>query len=249
MQRTSAKQSQFAAMPWGTEPQRQTTRAPRKTKPILEGIGVQGSGVSSPTPDPRPLTPVLSCETKPISAGAKLKLSRLQEKRYVVCSRLIGSEKQSQFPAGTGWGVAWGTRGVGCCTNKPNSCHYVDPEIGVPGRANCAKQTQFLDCGLGTDFRQAANRAKRTQLSPPAEEVGLPTPNPFAGAQGRLHEEPAAARLTRSQGNRKVPTIGAGQAATGWQRQGRRSWRWSCVRGIRHRQAPKTPLDAAIPCA
>ncbi len=23
----------------------------------------------------------------------------------------------------------------GCCTNKPNSCYYADPEIGVPGRA------------------------------------------------------------------------------------------------------------------
>jgi hypothetical protein len=51
--------------------------------------------------------------------------------------------KQTQFPAGTGWGAAWGTRGVGFCTNKPNSCPYADPEIGVPGRANRAKQSQL----------------------------------------------------------------------------------------------------------
>jgi hypothetical protein len=29
------------------------------------------------------------------------------------------------------------------CTNKPNSCHYADPEIGVPRRAYCAKQSQL----------------------------------------------------------------------------------------------------------
>ena len=34
-------------------------------------------------------------------------------------------------------------------------------------------------------------------------------------------------------------------ALAGWQRQGRRPWRWSCARETRHRQAPKTPLDAA----
>ncbi len=52
-----------------------------QTKPIGEGIGVQGglpiamncdwepgSGISDLTPDTRPLTPALSCETKPISA-------------------------------------------------------------------------------------------------------------------------------------------------------------------------------------
>ena len=34
-------------------------------------------------------------------------------------------------PGGTG-PVGQGTGGG--CTNKPNSCHYADPEIGVPGR-------------------------------------------------------------------------------------------------------------------
>jgi len=42
--------------------------------------------------------------------------------------------KQSQFgPGRAAWGQACGTRAEGCCTNKPNSCHYADPEIGVPG--------------------------------------------------------------------------------------------------------------------
>ncbi len=27
--------------------------------------------------------------------------------------------------------------------NKPNSCRSADPEVGVPGRVDCAKQTQF----------------------------------------------------------------------------------------------------------
>ncbi len=46
-------------------------------------------------------------------------------------------------------------------SNKPNPCHYADPEIGVPGRANRAKRSQFLncglrisDCGLGTALRR-----------------------------------------------------------------------------------------------
>ncbi len=37
-----------------------------ETNPICEGIGIQGSGVSSLKPDPRPLTPELLCETNPI---------------------------------------------------------------------------------------------------------------------------------------------------------------------------------------
>jgi hypothetical protein len=32
--------------------------------------------------------------------------------------------------------------GCGPWTNKPNSCHYADPGIGVPGRVNRAKQSQ-----------------------------------------------------------------------------------------------------------
>ena len=32
---------------------------------------------------------------------------------------------------------------VGRLSNKPNSCHYADPEIGVPGRAKRAKQSQL----------------------------------------------------------------------------------------------------------
>jgi len=40
------------------------------------------------------------------------------------------------------------------------------------------------------------------------------------------------------QGKRKVPKTG-GSVKAG------RPWRWSCARAIRHRQAPKTPLDDA----
>ena len=44
------------------------------------------------------------------------------------------------------------------------------------------------------------------------------------------------------QGNRKVPRIDTWRLATGWQRQGRRPWRWSYAQPSRHRQAA---LDAA----
>ncbi len=56
-----------------------------------------------------------------------------------------GTAAVGSLPASRPSGI--GPPSVGC-TNKPNSCHYADPEIGVPGRANRAKQTQFLDCGL-----------------------------------------------------------------------------------------------------
>ncbi len=38
-----------------------------QTKPIGPGIGVQGAGAGNLKTDPRPLSPVLSCQTKPIS--------------------------------------------------------------------------------------------------------------------------------------------------------------------------------------
>jgi hypothetical protein len=52
-----------------------------------------------------------------------------------------------------------GKAGRGCCTNKPNSCPHADPEVGVPGRANRAKRSQFR--GSGWDRR--AKRAKQSQ--------------------------------------------------------------------------------------
>jgi hypothetical protein len=53
------------------------------------------------------------------------------------------SAKQSQFPGGDTRDAAWRTWDEGCCTNKPNSCHWADREIGLPGRVDCAKQSQF----------------------------------------------------------------------------------------------------------
>jgi hypothetical protein len=95
-----------------------------KTKAIRTGIGVRRSGVSDLGPDAAPLSPGLSCETNPISVGAKSKLSRLQEKSCVVFSRLIGSKKQSQFPALPPGGSSLALRPSGLpgggCTNKPN---------------------------------------------------------------------------------------------------------------------------------
>jgi hypothetical protein len=52
--------------------------------------------------------------------------------------------KQSQCPATPGGPRPGGGRPE-CCTNKPNSCAHADPEIGAPGREDCAKQTQFQE--------------------------------------------------------------------------------------------------------
>jgi hypothetical protein len=47
-----------------------------------------------------------------------------------------------------------------CCTNKPNSCRYADPEIGVRGRVDCAKQTQFRAWFKHGRFRVTVDRAR-----------------------------------------------------------------------------------------
>jgi hypothetical protein len=51
-------------------------------------------------------------------------------------------------PSGQAWPLERQT-----VRNKPNSCRYADQEIGVPGRADCAKQSQFAarlrGCGRG----------------------------------------------------------------------------------------------------
>jgi len=75
-----------------------------------------------------------SCETNPIRWGQMCKTNPISVRGM--------RAKQTQFPGGAGRGAAWGTWDEGCGTNKPNSCHCADPEIGVPGRVNRAKQSQ-----------------------------------------------------------------------------------------------------------
>ncbi len=112
-----------------------------------------------PSPPPLPAFPGLSCETKPISLGAKLELSHLQEKSYVVPTCLIGPAKQSQFAPrcrsgdrrsrggqcvkqsqfpgpGPGGRGAWGAslNPPPGCTNKANL--PMRPEMGA-GRRSC----------------------------------------------------------------------------------------------------------------
>ncbi len=65
--------------------------------------------------------------------------------------------------------------GRGSCTNKPDSCHDADREIGVPGTAECAKQTQLSDCGLGTGLEREAH------CGPPGRRPVVQT-NPISGA-------------------------------------------------------------------
>jgi hypothetical protein len=113
-----------------------------------------------------------ACETKPISAGVKLKLNRLQEKSYAVCTCLISSAKQSQFSlrcrsgdrrsrgpsvrnkansrrCRVGRGPGDERRGGQSCKTKPiwPRC----PEMGAPASPgprptiDCAKRSQFLE--------------------------------------------------------------------------------------------------------
>jgi hypothetical protein len=55
--------------------------------------------------------------------------------------------KQTQFPAGPG-----GTRADGCCTNKPNPCHYADAEIGVPRRAIMPNKAKLGQDGISGEW-------------------------------------------------------------------------------------------------
>jgi hypothetical protein len=108
--------------------------------------------------------------------GPKGMLTADGEKSYDELDLQKASEKQSQFPPGGHMAVAragcpWYSRPRQPCyswalapmlrmaPNKPNSCPYADPEIGVPGRANRAKRSQFR--GSGWDGR--AKRAKQSQ--------------------------------------------------------------------------------------
>jgi len=53
------------------------------------------------------------------------------------------------------------------CANEANSCHYADPEIGVPGRANVRNEANFPASPGGARPQGRGTRgkcAKRTQF-------------------------------------------------------------------------------------
>ena len=98
-------------------------------------------------------------------------------------------------------------------------------------------------------LRQAFAVSRGYQRTGVGMTVGYATPS-LRREQSHLHVAVYApfsslVSPTSTQGKRKVPKTDTGKTSTGWQRQGRRPWRWSFAQEIRHRQAPKTPLDAA----
>jgi hypothetical protein len=113
---------------------------------------------------------------------------------------------------------AWGTRDEGCCTNKPNSYHGADPEIGVPGRANCAKQSQFARLrrvggatgawDVGTNAQNEPNSSIADSERPAARRLGpvragcTNKPNSTRSRRGSLYKQ---TQFSRSPGKRQVP--------------------------------------------
>ncbi len=89
------------------------------------------------------------CETNPIWAN-------LPEGAGVAEGRNV--QNKPNFRPGPG-GARLGDEG--CCTNKPNSCHYADPEIGVPRWQACkTKPIRRRPGGV-----QGTKCAKQTQLA------------------------------------------------------------------------------------
>jgi hypothetical protein len=113
---------------------------------------------------------------------------------------------------------AWGTRDEGCCTNKPNSYHGADPEIGVPGRANCAKQSQFARLrraggatgawDVGTNAQNEPNSSIADSERPaacrlvPVRAGCTNKPNSTRSRRGSLYKQ---TQFPRSLGKRQVP--------------------------------------------
>ncbi len=160
-------QSQLPATPGGTR--RGVDRAKQSQFP-LAGMrpGDRGSPLAplvwrSIAPN-KPNCPKRGTEA--VSGSGKKEASALRVRSYGELYSLQAAAKQSQFlncglRIGSGpaarhrlapprpavqtnpiWPVGPDLGGQNV-QNKPNSCHYADREIGVPGRAKCAKRTQF----------------------------------------------------------------------------------------------------------
>ncbi len=174
----SAKQSQFR---WDRQDRRRGLS--RQTKPICLGRAektiAKGGGLDAATRGGQ------ACKTKPISRF------RIADCGLRTGDRFVARRRSSNLPSR-------GRAGRLCETNpisggRDSLLFHCPIILPFPSGANRAKQSQTW-AGWdvwGSARQEGAKGAKRTQLSPPAEEeVGLPTPNLFGVAQGRLYEEP-----------------------------------------------------------
>jgi hypothetical protein len=136
----------------------------------------------------RPASEARLCKTKPISgspAGARERNARNKAKlgRAGVCGQvqwanLAGKWNVRNKPNSRQCRVERGFGDKGCCTNEPNSCHYADPEIGVSGRANRAKQSQFAATPRGTVLRGRGANARNKPNFPAGGDKGVVQTNP-----------------------------------------------------------------------
>ncbi len=101
--------------------------------------------------------------------------------------------------------------GWGSCTNKPNSWHHPNREIGVPRRAKRAKQSQFLDCGLCKT--NPISRVKQRRVRDLARETKPIVPRMVSGSRCPTHEEPRDNRAKQSQFATRRAGVGGTDAA------------------------------------
>jgi hypothetical protein len=188
----------------------------------------------APLPAPRPSGlapgPEAVVQTKPIPGGAKRRASAWRETSYGERHMQQASAKQSQFsgtaPKGRGTGESAAEPTLRrMASNKPNSCHYADPEIGVPGRARPHPTRGAIAPNKPNSARPAGRPA-------PWEEEMCET-NPILARRA----EPMAlesATVCRPHPLRSLRALcGCDRAATaiecGKQCRGRRWIRWSAI--------------------
>jgi hypothetical protein len=91
-----------------------------------------------------------------------------------------GCTNKANLPAGAG------VR----CTNGPNSCHYADPEIGVPGGVNRAKRTQFAADGRRTPSSRPKALAMPPVTGARARNKANSSPGPGGGGSETCETNP-----------------------------------------------------------
>ena len=115
--------------------------------------------------------------------------------------------------------------------------------FGREHKAVCSRNREAtVEQGHSPSHRATMNRVT-SEILPPVMLSGAKRSRDIR--HRKRHTSPSRPDPSASrgmQGKRKVPKTDALKTLAGWQRQGRRPWRWSYARESRHRQAA---LDAA----